>query len=962
MEADVVVATYRLFYSSPYLQRLQEISRERYPDFSFPRLPQSAPSAEWAKAYRKAFETLPAWAANIQGPQDDPVTPAKLKKPTGVQGQEVTPEVQTSQSSQSQVRRVIRGKQKAAEYIDMPYSQDAATSPAQEVPPASKRRRHDKNTTEHPAGDGPVAVPTWATAPQYIPLEAFWWKRVVCDEFHELLSKYPPAQVAVELFHADYKWGLSGTPPCQALGQIRKAASFFGVQIPTAAAAVDDGGEAPRKVAQEWLDAFVRRNTAELPTMEEEERIIRVHLAPKERALYTALTEQRALAASSQQDNTLAAECSLPNSLQEPPELSAARTSSSGLLKLCSHFCPSGAAEVLCAEDECERQLALRREQVRAVEREIRGHIEKAASTIQVVRHFLPHYCRTPDRVAHCHTYGFLEKESRSAIAARLKFLGAATNGPKTQLLPRLFEVLGDSSTPEAVKDMALRVDFNPKAAGLASKMCEEKTPSWKSLEALAKESVTEESPAEGKVLVARIVREVLTKVEAGGVPQRCIRFRSSQGMPRWPGSINTESIDAAVKRKDLEQANWDWLSDPDHASNFRLVMAGWKADVERLAAKALELEAEATLKLQSLQSFSGALQASQCAPVDDLSVAEEVPTSKFAKYGSKIEALVKHMLRLQAEDPTCKAICFVQWEDLKCKIGDALKEFGIEHLVLHGSVWARRAALMRFQYEADSPRMLLLSLEESASGTNLTAANHVLIVHPMEATTRDEAVAFEMQAVGRVRRPGQQRKIHIWRFVTVGTVEQDITEEHQNELWERQQAAVMLSQAIMESQQFTVDLMQPEMEEEINQEASTQQYEAMPPLSQQLRVDDDKPPCVPSESDCFESSLMNLDAEAPRDSQPCGADSVDAPMETQQMRAPCDYQTADAGDASTQLYLRDQQLEDMTLDAEFGAAQGQNDMMPDSCMADPNAETQYHFPPVPLFEQRATDDCTQQY
>merc|ERR1719506_2752016 len=84
-------------------------------------------------------------------------------------------------------------------------------------------------------------------------------------------------------------------------------------------------------------------------------------------------------------------------------------------------------------------------------------------------------------------------------------------------------------------------------------------------------------------------------------------------------------------------------------------------------------------------------------------------------------------------------------------------------------------------------------------------------------------------------------------------------------------------------------------MEEEINQEASTQQYEAMPPLSQQLRVDDDKPPCVPSESDCFESSLMNLDAEAPRDSQPCGADSVDAPMETQQMRAPCDYQTANA-------------------------------------------------------------------
>ena len=28
---------------------------------------------------------------------------------------------------------------------------------------------------------------------------------MVCDEFHELLTRYPPAQVAVELFHADFK-------------------------------------------------------------------------------------------------------------------------------------------------------------------------------------------------------------------------------------------------------------------------------------------------------------------------------------------------------------------------------------------------------------------------------------------------------------------------------------------------------------------------------------------------------------------------------------------------------------------------------------------------------------------------------------------------------------------------------------------------------------------------------------
>ena len=84
------------------------------------------------------------------------------------------------------------------------------------------------------------------------------------------------------------RWGLSGTPPCETLAQIRKAspspslcgrsvqaAGFLGVQLP-------QGGRAEeRKVAQEWIDAFVRRNTAELPAIEEEEQIVAVRQTPK---------------------------------------------------------------------------------------------------------------------------------------------------------------------------------------------------------------------------------------------------------------------------------------------------------------------------------------------------------------------------------------------------------------------------------------------------------------------------------------------------------------------------------------------------------------------------------------------------------------------------------------------------------------------------------------------------------
>merc|ERR1719265_2587605 len=76
---------------------------------------------------------------------------------------------------------------------------------------------------------------------------------------------------------------------------------------------------------------------------------------------------------------------------------------------------------------------------------------------------------------------------------------------------------------------------------------------------------------------------------------------------------------------------------------------------------------------------------------------------------------------------------------------------------------------------------VLLLSLGEAASGTNLTAASHVILLHPMLAPTRELAIGFEMQAIGRARRLGQKRdKVHVWRFVTLGTVEEEITREHQ--------------------------------------------------------------------------------------------------------------------------------------------------------------------------------------
>eukprot|EP00747_Dinoflagellata_sp_TGD_P072125 gnl/TRDRNA2_/TRDRNA2_157342_c1_seq1.p1 gnl/TRDRNA2_/TRDRNA2_157342_c1~~gnl/TRDRNA2_/TRDRNA2_157342_c1_seq1.p1 ORF type:complete len:390 (+),score=70.35 gnl/TRDRNA2_/TRDRNA2_157342_c1_seq1:37-1170(+) len=154
-------------------------------------------------------------------------------------------------------------------------------------------------------------------------------------------------------------------------------------------------------------------------------------------------------------------------------------------------------------------------------------------------------------------------------------------------------------------------------------------------------------------------------------------------------------------------------------------------------------------------------------------------------RFGSKLAAIAARLREIGRAGE--KVIVFCQWEDLKRKVADSLGVLGITHFQLTGNVYQRSEVIRRFQEERGegSTHVLLLSLEHSASGTNLTAANHVVFVHPMSAVSAEKAVSYEAQAIGRCRRWGQERpEVHCWRFVVRGTVEEAITAEHQRELW----------------------------------------------------------------------------------------------------------------------------------------------------------------------------------
>lgn len=71
----------------------------------------------------------------------------------------------------------------------------------------------------------------------------------------------------------------------------------------------------------------------------------------------------------------------------------------------------------------------------------------------------------------------------------------------------------------------------------------------------------------------------------------------------------------------------------------------------------------------------------------------------------------------------------------------------------------------------------MLNVMDETASGANLTSANHAIFLSPLLAPSKEIYQANETQAIGRLRRYGQTKTVYVWRFLTKDTIDFDIYE-----------------------------------------------------------------------------------------------------------------------------------------------------------------------------------------
>ena len=67
---------------------------------------------------------------------------------------------------------------------------------------------------------------------------------------------------------------------------------------------------------------------------------------------------------------------------------------------------------------------------------------------------------------------------------------------------------------------------------------------------------------------------------------------------------------------------------------------------------------------------------------------------------------------------------------------------------------------------------VLLLSIEQAASGINLTEANHVFFAHPLLGNDYLTMIRTYQQCIGRVHRIGQTKNVSAKLFVGTGTLE----------------------------------------------------------------------------------------------------------------------------------------------------------------------------------------------
>ncbi|QFT90703.1 ATP-dependent helicase HepA [Bacillus sp. THAF10] len=176
----------------------------------------------------------------------------------------------------------------------------------------------------------------------------------------------------------------------------------------------------------------------------------------------------------------------------------------------------------------------------------------------------------------------------------------------------------------------------------------------------------------------------------------------------------------------------------------------------------------------------------------------EETPHEILSR-SSKMEKLVELVDQIRQNGESC--LIFTQYISMGNMIMEALETaLGEKGRFLNGSVVKKDRDQLILDFQESKFHILILSLKAGGTGLNLTAANHVIHYD------RWWNPAVENQATDRAYRIGQNRFVHVHKFIATGTLEEKI-----DAMIESKQA---LNDQIITSEGWITELTNAELED----------------------------------------------------------------------------------------------------------------------------------------------------
>jgi SNF2 family DNA or RNA helicase len=612
-------------------------------------------------------------------------------------------------------------------------------------------------------------------------LEMFFWRRLVVDEFTYLANEKRGQTLSLILgLKAHARWGLSGTPAHANFNDIQSLATLLGIHL-----GVEESLPGARKrgkeektglealsnflelrtmqwherrhsLAQKFLDRFVRQNIAEIDEIPYEEHLEFIELPPAERAIYLELdTHLRSLdmKSKSAQRSKKRSTGDRENRMQQVLEES--KSAEEALLKRCAHFNMSGSNSTTAME-KCDEIIKLREKQNTVCEEDLVDSIAAALKQRNLILELDPGWLGTKSTEKG-------EVQDRLEVYLRdVENLSSISGGADFEIHSRIKHLLAQAhESKDPVKQYPKLAEANGEIADEDDDSSENGS---EAEDGSKKRKRTEPTPEKKLYDMKFGLREHMHLVTALG-KELCGRIRSLRYF-QW------------VRKFQHQQTSMECPSCSSVLSIDRvgvLSSCGHIGCLDCLHRCAADCHCVANKCSISCQARVASTQI-----VSAVNLGADQDHSHAGKYGAKLTAVVNKVREVITSGD--RLIVFVQFDDLKEKIKEALTDEGIPSLEITGNIRKMIKAVEPFQKTKpgkNDPRVLLLKMDdEQSAGLNLTNLNHAIFVHPLLAPTKQAYRAYETQAVGRIRRFGQSKTVHVWRFLVTNSIDTEIYDD----------------------------------------------------------------------------------------------------------------------------------------------------------------------------------------